>query len=79
MYSKFFQSLERNVVGGIPNNRQVINHLVEFEKRIGAERESVIGCQECGTSFDINSSGVCPSCSKVYDLEMFDFVITKFE
>ena len=36
-------------------------------------------CYGCGTTFDINQSGICPVCGRVYDLEEIDYYIDEFE
>ena len=50
-----------------------------FCKRIGAERGEVARCSGCGMSLNINESGKCPNCGRIYELENYDYYLDYFE
>ena len=78
-FYKYCLDANGNVVSGDNSSRSTIIHKVEFIKRVGAKNEEVSRCLGCGTPLDINNSGKCPNCGRVFDLEEYDYYINKFE
>lgn len=78
-YCKYYVDANGNVVRGNSTNRSTVIHIVTLCKKVGVERDSVARCFGCGTTFNINESGICPTCGRVFDLEEFDYYIESFE
>ena len=73
-YEKSLQD-DRIVSGDCDRRREVVKK-VTFQKRKDASSfGDVTRCLGCGTSLNINESGICPNCGRVFDLEKYDFVI----
>ena len=78
-YCKYFTSLDGTIVKGNSTNRIEREYLVVFQKPVNGHRGIVDRCLGCGRSLAVNESGVCPDCGRVYDLELFDYIIKKFD
>ena len=63
------------IVGGDTNNRLHISKLIIFKKKINNSELVTNRCRGCGTTYDINYSGICPVCGRTYDLEEIDYYI----
>ena len=63
-------------VSGINNRRiEKVNSLT-FEKIIGVDYKSnIIKCPYCGASMDINSTGQCLYCRKIFNAEEYDWIL----
>ena len=68
-----------SVVGGNVNSRSSLTNEVVFKRKKNVEERVTNRCYGCGTTFDINQSGICPVCGRVYDLEEIDYYIDEFE
>lgn len=79
-YLKYYVDSETmEYVSGDKNNRVVVSQDVEFLKKKDSKSFDVFRCFGCGTSFNINSSGICPNCGRVYDLDELDYIIKDIE
>ena len=67
------------IVGGNPNSRINISKMVTFKKKLNNNELVTNRCRGCGKSFDINYSGVCPICGRIYDLEEIDYYIDELK
>lgn len=77
---RYFKSRENDsIVGGNLNSRITLNNKVVFKKKINNNDLVTNRCRGCGTTYNINYSGICPICGRVYDLEEIDYYIDKFE
>lgn len=62
-------------VSGDMNNREVIDQEIVFMKKKDSKSIDMFKCFGCGTNFNINDIGICPSCGRVYDLDELDYII----
>ena len=63
------------IIGGDPNNRINISKMIVFKKKLNNNDLVTNRCRGCGTTYDINYSGICPVCGRTYDLEEIDYYI----
>ena len=63
-------------VSGINNRRiEKVNNLT-FEKIIGVDYKSnIVKCPYCGASMNINSTGQCIYCRKIFNAEEHDWIL----
>ena len=62
------------------NNKSRIekNYLMKFVKVLNKKYNGITyECTNCGATLDINNSGVCPYCRKVFKAEDFDYILTE--
>jgi len=78
-YCKYYLDKNGNVTRGNNTDRSTVIHIVTLCKKVGVERDNVARCFGCGTTFNINETGICPTCGRVFDLEEFDYYIDSFE
>lgn len=77
---RYFKSkTDGSIVGGNKNSRVILVNRVTFKKKINSDMRVTDRCHGCGTTFNINQSGICPTCGRVYDLEEVDYYIDDFE
>lgn len=77
---RYFKSKDNDIiVGGSPNSRIVLNNKIVFKKKINNTDLLTNRCRGCGTTYNVNYSGICPICGRVYDLEEIDYYIDEFE
>lgn len=78
-YLKYYVDSSFKYVSGNNNSRIVVNQTITFKKSKIAKDNSVFRCLGCGANFNINASGICPQCGRVYDLDEFDYIIYDME
>ena len=79
-YLKYYVDSETmEYISGDRNNRVVVSQDVEFMKKKDSKAFNVFRCFGCGTNFNINESGICPNCGRVYDLDELDYIIKDIE
>lgn len=68
----------KKIVSGNSESRiEKINYLT-FEKLKNTKvQSSSRKCPNCGANMDINNSGKCLYCGSIYNLEDYDFILTK--
>ena len=62
------------------NNKSRIekNYLLKFVKTINKKYNGkTFECTNCGASLDINNTGMCPYCRKVFKAEDYDYILTE--
>lgn len=67
------------ITGGSDNNRINLTKKVVFKKIQNNENRDTNRCRGCGTTYNINESGICPTCGRIFDLEKVDYYIDEFE
>ena len=55
------------------------NYITLEKQKNGKEINGVRKCPSCGASMNINQTGVCEFCHRVYPLEEYDFIVTSIE
>lgn len=79
-FLKYFLSIDTNEFeSGDMENRKTISQSIVFLKKKDAKNLDVVRCFGCGANFNINASGICPQCGRVYDLFEFDYIIKDME
>lgn len=74
----FIDSNTLNYKRGINDHRIEKDHELIFRKLKSInEREIVIRCPGCGTSLDVNKTGVCPYCGETYSAELYDYILVE--
>ena len=68
-----------NIHAALPSNRINLTKRVVFKKVQNTENRDTNRCRGCGTTYNINESGICPTCGRVFDLEKVDYYIAEFE
>lgn len=68
--------IESNIIN---NNRITLNKRIVFKKVQNIENRDTNRCRGCGTTYNINDSGICPVCGRIFDLEKIDYYIDEFE
>ena len=77
-YLDYYIDLESGKVTGDDQNRVTVPYTIELKKRKDAKESGLIKkCPTCGASLLINNSGKCDYCGNTYNLEDYDFVITR--
>lgn len=76
---KYFKSEDGTIMGGSDNSRIILNKKVIFKKVQNNENRDTNRCRGCGTTYNINESGICPVCGRIFDLEKIDFYIDEYE
>lgn len=67
-------------ISGDDKNRIEIPYILELCKIKNSKENTLVKrCPTCGASLLINSSGKCEYCGSIYNLEDFDFIITKID
>ena len=67
------------VIDGDSENRVAYSSNVILKKHVNADERTYIECLGCGKSFDLMSTNKCPKCGRVYELEIYDYVIDEME
>ena len=79
-YMDYFVDENGKYLSGINNKRIELTHRVVFSKLLNAEKlKSARRCPNCGNTININESGVCPYCNSVFNMEKYDYIVTKME
>ncbi len=74
-YLKYYLSLrDGHIVKGNDTVRQDQNFKVVFKKKIGASSNE-FRCLGCGITISIHEGGKCPQCGRIFDLELFDYIL----
>lgn len=69
-----------NIKKGHGNFRIEKKNILIFEKKSSNDvYGGVYTCKNCGSSVDINFSGVCSYCNQSIDLESMDYILTSIE
>ena len=77
-YMDYFLDNEGEFVSGNNEHRIETKHYITFTKSIGAkELNEARRCPSCGSTLDINNSGVCPYCKQIIEMKDYDYIITK--
>ncbi len=67
----------RKFVSGNNTSRIQKDYYMIFEKRRNASKLGIIRfCPNCGAPMDLNNTGVCSFCHKVFDQENHDWILT---
>ncbi|MBE6147100.1 MAG: hypothetical protein E7168_02055 [Firmicutes bacterium] len=63
------------------NNKRRIEkkNILIFEKKLNSNDIDTFSCQSCGSSLDINYTGVCSYCREVTSLEDHDYILVTLE
>ena len=70
----------RQYLSGNNHNRTERYTDITFTKMKNAKQYKVVRkCPYCGTTIDVNINGRCDYCHKIFDLENYDWIITKME
>ena len=78
-YLRYVVNKNGDVVQGDANARISTTLKINFQKAKDARPlEEVTRCLGCGTSFNIDESGICPHCGRTFDLDQFDYIITEW-
>lgn len=79
-YMDYFLDSNGEYLSGINDHRIETDHYVVFSKRLDAEElKSARRCPNCGSTLDINNSGICPYCNSVFNLEKYDYIVTSMD
>lgn len=67
------------IKGNKKDRIEIKNYITLVKKKNAKEQQPVRKCPNCGSNMDINYSGKCIYCNSIYNLEDYDYVITKME
>ncbi len=68
------------VVSGNQNHRIQVNYLLRWTKKVDAHVQKMARkCPGCGAPININVSGQCQYCGTIYNLEDYDWILTRLE
>ena len=69
--------LKIEFISGNNTSRIQKDYYMIFEKRRNASKLGIIRfCPNCGAPMDLNNTGVCSFCHKVFDQENHDWILT---
>ena len=73
---KYYTYLNNNKVAkGDAHNSMVVYHRFALRKRLDAKESRVYTCFGCGANINLNDSGICEHCGRIFDLDKFDYTI----
>lgn len=76
----YIDEVSRKKVSGNDRDRIEIPCIIELSKPINSKEQKLLKkCPNCGASLLINASGKCEYCGSIYNLEDYDYIITKIE
>lgn len=80
-YMDYIISLDDgSLVSGNDSSRIQRDYILTFEKKVNTkEQDNIRRCPGCGASIDVNSSGICEYCGTSYNLDEYDWVLTKID
>lgn len=79
-YMDYFVDSEGEYISGINDHRIEKRHKIVFTKDLNSkEFNDAKRCPSCGSTLDINNSGVCPYCKNIIDMKEYDYIITKLD
>ena len=80
-YMDYIISLDNgSLVSGNDSSRIQRDYILTFEKKVNTkEQDNIRRCPGCGASIDVNSSGICEYCGTSYNLDEYDWVLTKID
>ena len=79
-YLDYYMDLDTGKVTGDDKNRITVPLHLELTKKKDYKKDELIKrCPTCGASLLINNSGKCEYCGNTYNLEDYDFIITKID
>ena len=65
---------------GVNTSRIMETYRLIFTKKLDSkEIKNVRKCPTCGSSIDVNNSGVCPFCKNIYNWEDYDYYLESIE
>ena len=68
-----------NYKSGNNKFREEHENILTFVKDIDATSKNYYRCKYCGNNLDINFTGECPYCNKVYNMEDHDYQLIDIE
>lgn len=74
----YYENIDTKEISGVSNKRGEFSLKVLFSKKRLAEKNEG-RCLGCGATIDYYHNGICPHCSRTYDLELFDYVIEEMD
>lgn len=69
-----------DLISGDNTKRIQVKYNIILEKKLNAKDIKVVQtCPGCGASVDVNKSGKCEYCGRIFDLENYDYIVTSIE
>lgn len=70
----------KKYISGNNHSRTEKDTIIEYTKMKNAQEYKVVRkCPTCGAAIDVNANGQCSYCHTIFNLEKYDWVITKME
>lgn len=67
-------------LSGNKNSRVCVDYELTFVRNVDIKEQSNSRkCPSCGNSIDVNDNGKCTYCGTIYNLEDYDWILTKLE
>lgn len=67
-------------VSGNNNSRIQVDYMLTFTKKVNVMKQGIARkCPGCGAPMNINESGKCEYCGAIYNLDDYDWILTKLE
>ena len=76
---KYYVSNDSNEKNGNFSSRTEFVKKVLFTRLKNAKSQVAPRCFGCGSTIDYYQNGVCSNCGRVYDFELFDYVIQEMD
>lgn len=77
-YDYIINSSTKTVIRGSDNYKMSVNYQMKFRQTLD-ESKKVTKCPNCGANIDVNANGECSYCHSIFNLEKYDWIITKME
>lgn len=78
-YMNYLVDSEGEYLEGNNEYREEHENILVFEKAANATELNYYRCKYCGNNLDINFTGECPYCNKVYNMEDHDYQLIDIE
>jgi len=84
LYSKYISYIidkktEKILIGDKYKIIEQKNIMTFMKGKNSIEEEIIKKCPNCGASMDINSTGICQYCHKLYDTNSYDWILVNIE
>jgi predicted lipid-binding transport protein (Tim44 family) len=79
-YMDYYLDNNGNYLSGINDHRIEKEHRIVFTKKLEVKTlNEARRCPSCGSTLDVNATGICPYCKQTIDMSNYDYIVTSID